>query len=211
MAGPLIAAAAIPAVASAFGAERANRKNIQMMREDQRFQAGQAGRQMDFQREMSNTAWQRAVQDMRLAGINPIMAASQGGASTPGGAAGGGGMARIEDAISPAVASAQHARRLRAELRVMRETEQKIYNDAQLARNQSIESASRNVLVQDQQNRTRAETENLRMQNLMMGLEMSTARIRSNISESQFGRTLGYVERLRQALFGGAPMVRIGR
>nr|WAE43578.1 MAG: DNA pilot protein [Microviridae sp.] len=39
--------------------------------------------QQDYETQMSNTAYQRATADMEAAGINPLMAVSNGGASTP--------------------------------------------------------------------------------------------------------------------------------
>jgi hypothetical protein len=59
-----------------IGQERTNRRISREARIDR-----------DFQREMSNTAYQRAMADMRQAGLNPILAYSKGGASTPGGRA----------------------------------------------------------------------------------------------------------------------------
>lgn len=68
----------LPAIvggASYLGQSGANKTNMQI-----------AQNQMDFQREMSNTAYQRATEDMKKAGLNPMLAYTQGGASTPGGA-----------------------------------------------------------------------------------------------------------------------------
>jgi hypothetical protein len=55
-----------------------------MRQQDVSSSAAQA--QMDFQREMSNTAYQRQVADLKAAGINPMLVAKLGGASSPAGA-----------------------------------------------------------------------------------------------------------------------------
>lgn len=47
--------------------------------------AAEAQKNRDFQRHMASTAYQRAMNDMRAAGLNPMLAYQQGGAATPSG------------------------------------------------------------------------------------------------------------------------------
>lgn len=85
-----VGAALIGGILGKQGQESANETNLQVARE-----------QMDFQERMSNTAYPRAVQGMKDAGLNPMLAYSQGGASSPSGA-----LPQVQNAAGAGVSSA---------------------------------------------------------------------------------------------------------
>lgn len=62
------------------------------------FNADEAQKNRDFQERQSNSSYQRAIKDLQAAGLNPMLAYQQGGASTPSGAVGLGGQASASSA-----------------------------------------------------------------------------------------------------------------
>lgn len=66
------------------GNKKANEMNRDMARETNALNSVEAQKNRDFQAEMSNTGHQRAVKDLKEAGLNPLLAANSS-ASTPSG------------------------------------------------------------------------------------------------------------------------------
>lgn len=90
---PGLPGAIFTGLTSLFGGSAANRAR-----------QAESQQMMAFQERMSSTAYQRAMQDMREAGLNPMLAAKVGPASSPIGA-----MANIQDIGTPAAQTATSA------------------------------------------------------------------------------------------------------
>jgi len=154
------------AVAQGLGSWRQNYENRKLARE-----------QMAFQERMSNTSYQRAVNDMRLSGINPMLAYMQGGASSPGGAT-----ANMENVLGTAASSASHVYRMSEELKGMRSQRQLM--DAQRRREDAAADLAFDQGV------------GVRLENKLMGYQMPRASADAAAADSRLGRAMSYVRQL---------------
>ena len=116
-----IAGALIGGAASIFSAKSQNEANRDI-----------SGTQMAFQREMSNTQYQRGMADMRAAGLNPILAYKQGGASSPAGAS----IPAVPE-LEAGVATAQQALRLKADIGLIKAQTKTQSEEARIKKNEA--------------------------------------------------------------------------
>ncbi len=122
-----LAPSAIGAVGSYMGASEANKAS-----------AAQARSQMDFQERMSSTAHQREVKDLIAAGLNPMLSAKLGGASSPAGA-----MAPVQNVLGQATASAAQNYQLETQARLIRAQEKATLEQADYTNTQKIVELSK--------------------------------------------------------------------
>lgn len=107
-------------IATAYNEQQAtnaaNEQTWAMMNAQNTFNAQEAQKTRDWQTEMANTAHQREMKDLEAAGLNPVLAANDGGA-VPAGATASGSMGNVQkaDAIG-AMQTALQERRQEAEI-----------------------------------------------------------------------------------------------
>lgn len=125
--------------------KKANKTNIQLQQ-----------KQLDWQERMSNTEYQRGVADMKAAGINPMVAFQQGGASTPNVSA---ATVIPEDAAARGVSSAAGQAALMLQLKQMEANIDLTHANAKKA---AAEAATAGVTSSNAADRQAAEIANIK-------------------------------------------------
>lgn len=110
-------AMAAAAAASYLANEQTNKTNSTNSTRQRAFAADQATKDKDFQREMSNTAFQRQRKDLEAAGLNPLLGMGGGGASTPSGGHGSYQTPQYESSLGKAITSAIEAKQVQQQLK----------------------------------------------------------------------------------------------
>lgn len=167
------------------GQSSANRTNIQLGRE-----------QMRFQERMSNSAHQREVEDLKKAGLNPILSAGGSGSSTPPGA-----MPRVESTKSEKNQIMRDAAMQVAQIKNLNANTAKTVMDTEV-------SEANWQLIGQQVLKSVEETLNTRAikeqnQEILKGL-----RVEGDIDSSKYGKAIRYINRLLPGMTTGLGVLK---
>jgi len=111
-----VAAALTGGITSLAGGLLTNKAQMDQAQSAMNFSAAQTQQQMDFQERMRATQYQTAVKDIIAAGLNPMLAYSQGGAGTPSGGAAVGQQATLRNPSEGLASSASMIANIKADL-----------------------------------------------------------------------------------------------
>jgi len=157
--------------------------------------------QMKFQERMSNTSFQRGMADLRKAGLNPILAAKVGGASTPQGA--GYQVPNIGEAFASGAHSAGSLRQMIAGTEKTKEETKNVPKAGDLlsqqmrtaqAQAEALHAQARNYNYNSA--KSEAETINIEKTNKIMDQAVASSKIESEIDQTTFGKAMRYLNRL---------------
>ena len=181
-----------------LGQLQTNETNQDIASSNSAFNADQAQLNRDFQAQQSATAYQRATADMKAAGLNPMLAYMQGGASTPSGSSAQAANVQVSNPVSAGVdaysstSSAGQAQanigqieaataKIREEIKNIPETGKQIRQTVQLLADQAALAAQKGETEVSIRKMQAATIENLKKDGTLKQLDISAAESLDNL------------------------------
>lgn len=145
---------------------------------------------------MSSSAYQRSVQDMRAAGLNPAMMYAGGGsgASTPSTSA-----AQVSD-LSSLGSTAISSIKLREELELLKRSQDKLSADTDLSERQSDKARSETKLNEYMMDKVKEDTANTRINSALTAEQIPEAKANAEFWRNESGEGVKAIQRILQIL-----------
>ena len=195
---------AIGGVLGFIGQQQTNQKSWDIAQASNAASAQQAANQMDFQERMRETQYQTAVEDMKKAGLNPMLAYTQGGAGTPSGAMGQVSVAKVGNSIGSALAGAQSLSMNEADIDLKKATTTGTAASTLKTEADTIKTAAEigNILQTTKLNTQ--QTRNLEEMLLKLQQEIKNLRATEGLTSAQTGKVYSEEKNIRENI---APSV----
>lgn len=154
------------------------------------FNAQQSQVQMDFQKEMRKTQYQTAVEDMKAAGLNPMLAYSQGGAGTPSGAAASSAPpAPVQNILSSANQAYRAAGMNAAQVKLMDEQAKATTAQTEVSRTQALKNIADEAKSNQDTATSKAAEQVSRDMLAKIAQEIATSKAQANMYSAQAAET----------------------
>jgi len=181
---------AIGGVLGFIGQQQTNQKSWDIAQASNQASAEQAREQMAFQERMRNTQYQTAVEDLKKADLNPMLAYTQGGAGVPAGAMGQVSSPNYKSPVSSAKEAAAAIASTLADIALKDEQATATTAQAEVARTQAIQNIATTAKV-GQDEKTSAAVEDVNKKQLdAIAADIEYKKAATRTTTAQTGKTI---------------------